>query len=177
MATHGVTKKYRLSAVSYVGNAVRAISVRVGTLRKTEKEKAPAFIEKNKTKQGPISLQTLSWRTLPSHTACVCQQPCEGDVDRGAKRIEPRERAKQGSEQAPGVGAGEVRMDGLIPVLKSHPGSSVLVFSLLFRVVHCLLQMLPVPKAVKQNDLSWKWKNLSVSMVHSLLTGTWALTW
>ncbi|KAM8769380.1 TLC domain-containing protein 1 [Acanthopagrus schlegelii] len=68
-------------------------------------------------------------------------------------------------------------MDALIPVLKNNPGPSVLVFSLLFRVVHRLLQNIPVPKVVKQNDLhSWKWRNLSVSMVHSLLTGTWALT-
>ncbi|XP_070827239.1 TLC domain-containing protein 1 [Chaetodon trifascialis] len=68
-------------------------------------------------------------------------------------------------------------MDVLLPVLKSRPGASVLVFSLLFRVVHRLLQKLPVPKVVQQNDLySWKWRNLSVSMVHSLLTGAWALT-
>ncbi|TKS80903.1 Calfacilitin TLC domain-containing protein 1 [Collichthys lucidus] len=67
-------------------------------------------------------------------------------------------------------------MDALLPVLKSHPGPSVLVCSLLFRVVHQLLQRLPVPKVVKQNELhSWKWRNLSVSMVHSLLTGAWAL--
>lgn len=69
-------------------------------------------------------------------------------------------------------------MDALLPVLKSHPGPSVLVCSLLFRVVHQLLQRLPVPKVVKQNELhSWKWRNLSVSMVHSLLTGAWALIW
>ncbi|XP_041664176.1 TLC domain-containing protein 1 [Cheilinus undulatus] len=68
-------------------------------------------------------------------------------------------------------------MDALNPVLKSHPGPSVLVFCLLFRVVHRLLQRLPVPKVVKQNELhEWKWRNLAVSMVHSLLTGTWALT-
>ncbi|KAI3354129.1 hypothetical protein L3Q82_018678 [Scortum barcoo] len=68
-------------------------------------------------------------------------------------------------------------MDALLPVLKSHPGPSVLVCSLIFRVVHRLLQRLPVPKVVKENELhSWKWRNLSVSMVHSLLTGTWALT-
>ncbi|XP_031153494.1 TLC domain-containing protein 1 [Sander lucioperca] len=68
-------------------------------------------------------------------------------------------------------------MEALVPVLKSHPGPSVLVFSLMFRVIHRLLQRLPVPKVVRQNDLStWKWKNLSVSVVHSLLTGTWALT-
>ncbi|XP_073337627.1 TLC domain-containing protein 1 [Pagrus major] len=68
-------------------------------------------------------------------------------------------------------------MDALIPVLKNNPGTSVLVFSLLFRVVHRLLQNLPVPKVVTQNDQHfWKWRNLSVSMVHSLLTGAWALT-
>lgn len=69
-------------------------------------------------------------------------------------------------------------MEALLPLLKSHPGPSVLVCSLLFRVAHQLLQRLPVPEVVKQDDFrSWKWKNLSVSMVHSLLTGAWALTW
>ncbi|XP_020506704.1 TLC domain-containing protein 1 [Labrus bergylta] len=68
-------------------------------------------------------------------------------------------------------------MDALIPMLKSYPGATVLVFALLFRVIHRLLQRIPVPKLVKQNEHStWKWKNLSVSIVHSLLTGTWALT-
>ncbi|KAM3874829.1 TLC domain-containing protein 1 [Diretmus argenteus] len=68
-------------------------------------------------------------------------------------------------------------MEALLPVLQSHPGTSVLVCSLLFRVAHRLLQRLPVPKVVKQDDFrSWKWRNLSVSLVHSLLTGTWALT-
>ncbi|XP_042343330.1 TLC domain-containing protein 1 [Plectropomus leopardus] len=68
-------------------------------------------------------------------------------------------------------------MEALFPVLKRHPGPSLLVFSLIFRLTHRLLQRLPVPKVVKQDDFrSWKWRNLSVSMVHSLLTGTWALT-
>uniref|UniRef100_A0A3Q0RL15 TLC domain containing 1 n=1 Tax=Amphilophus citrinellus TaxID=61819 RepID=A0A3Q0RL15_AMPCI len=68
-------------------------------------------------------------------------------------------------------------MEALLPVLKSHPGPSILVCSLIFRVAHGLLQRLPVPKVVKQDAFrSWKWKNLSVSMVHSLLTGIWALT-
>ncbi|XP_034405085.1 TLC domain-containing protein 1 isoform X1 [Cyclopterus lumpus] len=68
-------------------------------------------------------------------------------------------------------------MDVLVPVLKSHPGKSVLVFALIFKLIHRLLQRLPVPKVVKQDDFkSWKWKNLSVSIVHSLLTGSWALT-
>ncbi|KAK9521072.1 hypothetical protein VZT92_020911 [Zoarces viviparus] len=68
-------------------------------------------------------------------------------------------------------------MDALVPVLKRHPGKSVLVFALIFKVIHRLLQRLPVPKVVKQDDWkSWKWRNLSVSMVHSVLTGSWALT-
>ncbi|XP_029303078.1 TLC domain-containing protein 1 [Cottoperca gobio] len=67
-------------------------------------------------------------------------------------------------------------MDALVPMLKSHPGSSVLVFSLIFRVIHRLLQRLPVPKVVERDGHTWKWRNLSVSMVHSLVTGTWALT-
>lgn len=67
-------------------------------------------------------------------------------------------------------------MDVLVPVLKSHPGKSVLAFALIFKLIHRLLQRLPVPKVVKQDDFkSWKWKNLSVSIVHSLLTGSWAL--
>lgn len=69
-------------------------------------------------------------------------------------------------------------MDDLVPVLKRHPGSSVLLCALVFRVVHHLLRRLPVPKVVQQGEWrSWKWRNLSVSMVHSLLTGTWALSW
>ncbi|XP_061575620.1 TLC domain-containing protein 1 [Cololabis saira] len=68
-------------------------------------------------------------------------------------------------------------MEALLPVLKSHPGPSVLVCSLLFRVAHQLLQRLPVPRLVEQDAFRlWKWRNLSVSMVHSLLTGAWALT-
>ncbi|KAM4627420.1 TLC domain-containing protein 1 [Polymixia lowei] len=68
-------------------------------------------------------------------------------------------------------------MEALLPVLQSHPGPSVLVCSLLFRVAHRLLQGFPVPKVVQQDDFrSWKWRNLSVSLVHSLLTGTWALS-
>lgn len=69
-------------------------------------------------------------------------------------------------------------MEALLPVLQRHPGLSVLVCALMFRVAHRLLQNLPVPKAVAVDDFrSWKWRNLSVSMVHSLLTGTWAVTW
>lgn len=82
-----------------------------------------------------------------------------------------RARSQRGSR-------GKVTMDALLHLMKSHPGPSVLACSLIFRVVHHLLQKLPLPKAVKHSHFhSWKWKNLSVSMVHSLLTGTWALTW
>ncbi|KAM9319038.1 TLC domain-containing protein 1-like [Pholidichthys leucotaenia] len=68
-------------------------------------------------------------------------------------------------------------MEALLPVLKSHPGTSVLACSLVFRIVHRLLLRLPMPKVVRQDDFRcWKWKNLSVSIVHSLLTGAWAIT-
>lgn len=68
-------------------------------------------------------------------------------------------------------------MEALLPVLQNHPGTSVLLCSLMFRVVHSLLQNLPVPKAVAVDAFrSWKWRNLSVSLVHSLLTGSWALS-
>lgn len=69
-------------------------------------------------------------------------------------------------------------MEAVYPALKGHPGPSVLLCSLLFRLAHRLLQRLPVPTAVRQDAFrAWKWRNLSVSMVHSLLTGPWALTW
>ncbi|KAJ0063766.1 hypothetical protein NL108_006720 [Boleophthalmus pectinirostris] len=68
-------------------------------------------------------------------------------------------------------------MEALLPVLRGYPIPSVLVCALLFRVVDQLLQKLPVPKVVQQDKFhSWRWRNLSVSMVHSLITGTWAVT-
>ncbi|KAF6724954.1 Calfacilitin [Oryzias melastigma] len=68
-------------------------------------------------------------------------------------------------------------MEALVPLVKSYPGLSVLAVSLVFRLTHRLLQNLPVPKVVRQDAFrSWKWKNLSVSMVHSVLTAVWALT-
>ena len=73
---------------------------------------------------------------------------------------------------------GVEKMEALLPVLQRYPGLSVVMCSLMFRVVHKMLQNLPVPKVVTQDDFrSWKWKNLSISLVHSSLTGTWAVTW
>jgi len=68
-------------------------------------------------------------------------------------------------------------MEALLPVLQNQPGLSVVVCSLLFRVAHKMLQSLPVPKLVQNDEFRlWKWRNLSVSLVHSLLTGTWAVS-
>ncbi|XP_030634558.1 calfacilitin-like [Chanos chanos] len=68
-------------------------------------------------------------------------------------------------------------MEGMLPVLQQYPGLSILTFSLLFRVVHRLLHSLPLPKGLQHDEFrAWKWRNLSVSLVHSLLTGTWAVT-
>ena len=69
-------------------------------------------------------------------------------------------------------------MDALVPVMKRHPGAAVLLFSLIFRGIRRLLCRLPVPEVVKQDaHRLWRWRNLSLSLVHSVLTGTWALTW
>lgn len=67
-------------------------------------------------------------------------------------------------------------MEALLPVLKGHPFLSVLAFALLFRAVGQLIQRLPKSKAVQQDKFrAWRWRNLSLSMVHSLLSGTWAV--
>ncbi|XP_004746924.1 TLC domain-containing protein 2 [Mustela putorius furo] len=42
-----------------------------------------------------------------------------------------------------------------------------------FRGLHWTLQLLPTPGSAAQD--SWKWRNICVSLVHSLLTGVWAL--
>lgn len=42
-----------------------------------------------------------------------------------------------------------------------------------FRGLHWVLQHLPTPKAAARNR--WKWRNICVSLVHSLLAGTGAL--
>ncbi|XP_049582471.1 TLC domain-containing protein 1 [Syngnathus scovelli] len=68
-------------------------------------------------------------------------------------------------------------MEALVAVLKRHTGASVVVFAVLFRVVHVLLEKMPPPKVVLRDEFrTWKWRNLSVSMVHSILTGTWAVS-
>ncbi|KPP68230.1 calfacilitin-like [Scleropages formosus] len=68
-------------------------------------------------------------------------------------------------------------MEGSLSVLQRHPGLSVAAFSLVFRAVHKLLRALPLPKGVCRDEFRvWKWRNLSVSLVHSMLTGPWAVT-
>ncbi|XP_019723854.1 TLC domain-containing protein 1 [Hippocampus comes] len=68
-------------------------------------------------------------------------------------------------------------MEALVAALKRHPGPSVVLFAVLFRVVHGLLGKVTPPKVVASDEFqAWKWKNLSLSMVHSTLTGTWAVS-
>ncbi|CAN9510878.1 unnamed protein product [Ophioblennius macclurei] len=68
-------------------------------------------------------------------------------------------------------------MEALVLVLKSHPGPSMLLFSLLFRLISWMLQKLPVPEPVKQDRFRYfKYRNISLSLFHSVLSGTWALT-
>lgn len=67
-------------------------------------------------------------------------------------------------------------MEALLLVVKGHPFLSVLVFALLFRAVGQLIQRLPKSKVVQQDKFhAWRWRNLSLSMVHSFLSGTWAV--
>uniref|UniRef100_A0A8C6TFI3 TLC domain-containing protein n=1 Tax=Neogobius melanostomus TaxID=47308 RepID=A0A8C6TFI3_9GOBI len=72
-------------------------------------------------------------------------------------------------------------MEALLPVVMGHPIPSILVCAVLFRAVDQLLQRLPMPKVVQQDKFrAWRWRNLSLSMVHSLLThfnGTYWKHW
>ncbi|XP_026859138.2 TLC domain-containing protein 1 [Electrophorus electricus] len=66
-------------------------------------------------------------------------------------------------------------MDGWLSEVQRRPALFVLCSSLGFRLLHRLLQNLPRPAVVDSPWKNWKWQNLSVSLVHSLLTGTWAI--
>ncbi|XP_066502690.1 TLC domain-containing protein 1 [Hoplias malabaricus] len=67
-------------------------------------------------------------------------------------------------------------MDGWLSEVQQWPAVGILCSSLLFRLIHTLLQTLPRPIRVESEPWrSWKWTNLSVSLVHSLLSGTWAI--
>ncbi|XP_030041795.1 calfacilitin-like [Microcaecilia unicolor] len=60
--------------------------------------------------------------------------------------------------------------------LQQYPAFLVLCSFLAFRALSRILSRLPLPQHVARDEMrSWRWRNLSVSMVHSLLTGTWAL--
>ncbi|KAF5907002.1 calfacilitin, partial [Clarias magur] len=67
-------------------------------------------------------------------------------------------------------------MDGWLREVERRPILSVLCSSLAFMLLETLLKVLPRPHAINRDPWkSFKWKNLSVSLVHSLLTGPWAI--
>ncbi|KAI5096666.1 calfacilitin [Silurus meridionalis] len=67
-------------------------------------------------------------------------------------------------------------MDGWLIEVQRRPVLCVFCSTLAFRLLQTLLKFLPRPNAVSCDPWkSYKWKNLSVSLVHSLLTGTWAI--
>ncbi|GAA6105627.1 ras-related protein Rab-34 isoform X1 [Tachysurus ichikawai] len=69
-------------------------------------------------------------------------------------------------------------MDGWLKEVQRQPLLCVFCSSLAFRLLQTLLKFLPRPHTVNCDQWkSYKWKNLSVSLVHSLLTGTWAVSW
>ncbi|XP_077468292.1 TLC domain-containing protein 1 [Stigmatopora argus] len=68
-------------------------------------------------------------------------------------------------------------MEALVAVVKRHPGPSVLFFAVLFKLLNLLLRKLPTPKVVRRDEFQlWRWRNLGVSIVHSLISGTWAFS-
>ncbi|XP_077578901.1 TLC domain-containing protein 1 [Stigmatopora nigra] len=68
-------------------------------------------------------------------------------------------------------------MEALVAVLKEHPGPWVLFFAVLFKLVTLLLGQLPTPKVVRRDEFQlWRWRNLNISIVHSLISGTWAFS-
>ncbi|XP_069082300.1 TLC domain-containing protein 1-like [Pleurodeles waltl] len=57
-------------------------------------------------------------------------------------------------------------------VLSQSPTLLVAGFALTFKVLSRLLHALPVPRLVEKDwTRTWRWRNLSVSMVHSMVTG------
>lgn len=67
-------------------------------------------------------------------------------------------------------------MDGWLNVVQDWPVLCIVFSSLTFRLLHTLLKNLPKPQIITTDPWKkWKCENLSVSLVHSLLTGTWAI--
>ena len=42
-----------------------------------------------------------------------------------------------------------------------------------FKLLNAALKRIPVPVVARRN--AWKWRNISTSFIHSLLTGVWAV--
>lgn len=51
----------------------------------------------------------------------------------------------------------------------------VLVSAGAFKLLNAALKCLPVPVVARSNV--WKWRNISTSLIHSMLTGVWAVVW
>lgn len=50
--------------------------------------------------------------------------------------------------------------------------------TLTFRALRRALCRLPLPAHVRADPLrTWRWRNLLVSLVHSIVSGIWALLW
>ncbi len=51
----------------------------------------------------------------------------------------------------------------------------VLASALSFEIFSKIVENCFTPKAAQHSP--WRWKNILVSFVHSILSGTWAVTW
>ncbi|XP_072518209.1 TLC domain-containing protein 1 [Salminus brasiliensis] len=67
-------------------------------------------------------------------------------------------------------------MEGWLSDVQKRPALYLCCSVLAFRLIHRLLQTLPRPSRLDNSSWrTWKWRNLSVSLVHSLLSGSWAI--
>uniref|UniRef100_A0A3B1KFN5 TLC domain containing 1 n=1 Tax=Astyanax mexicanus TaxID=7994 RepID=A0A3B1KFN5_ASTMX len=67
-------------------------------------------------------------------------------------------------------------MEGWLSDVQKRPALYLGCSVLAFRLIHRLLKTLPRPRTLDNNSWkSWRWENLSVSLVHSLLSGAWAV--
>jgi arginine exporter protein ArgO len=54
-------------------------------------------------------------------------------------------------------------------------GLTVVLLSLVGFYVLSVLASVLIPRAAEKN--AWKWKNISTSLVHSLISGLWSCAW
>lgn len=81
-------------------------------------------------------------------------------------------------ERLPGETSAPPSLLPACPRLAMELGSVILTTGAsvgVFRLVNAGVGMLPVPESARRN--AWKWRNISTSFVHSVITAVWAVLW